>query len=72
MNKINAEIAILKATEINNLLNNLIIKIIENKANEEEQKFYKRAVGNIMGEMYDRLLQPIFEEHPDLIPNGLR
>jgi hypothetical protein len=72
MNKLNASNAILTVSKINIILNQLLINVIDESVDEDEIKFYKRAVGNIMGEMCDRLLNPIFEKHPDLIPNELK
>ena len=38
---------------------------------EEEFEAYKYQVGKCMGEIYLSILEPIFEEHPDLLPENL-
>ena len=42
-----------------------------NKTNPDDAKRLSVAVGKVMGEMYGRLLEPLFKEHPDLIPKEL-
>ncbi len=39
------------------------------KANTPKDfEHWKVPVGRVMGELYDRLLEPLFKEHPDLTP----
>ena len=33
---------------------------------------FRRAVGQVLGEMWDQLIQPILKAHPQLTPEGLR
>jgi hypothetical protein len=39
---------------------------------ELELVVYRRAVGNVMGGMWDHILKPILAAHPDLTPPELR
>lgn len=48
-------------------LNDILFKIRDN-CSEDEFKAFRRGVGNVMSEMQDRLTDPIYREHPDLIP----
>jgi hypothetical protein len=38
---------------------------------DAEFEAYRRAVGEVMGQMWDQLLSPIFAAHPDLKPKDL-
>ena len=38
---------------------------------ESELTLYRRAIGQVMGEMWDGILRPILAAHPDLTPPGL-
>ena len=44
------------------------------RANSTEDEFYRyrQLVGRLMGEIFLEILQPIYTEHPDLVPNELR
>ena len=37
-----------------------------------EFEAYRRAVGQVLAEMWERLIEPILAAHPDLTPPGLR
>jgi hypothetical protein len=37
---------------------------------EDAQKAYKRAVGHVMAEIFDRVIEPTLKVHPDLVPPG--
>jgi len=39
---------------------------------EPEFVEYRRAVGEVLGDMWDQLIQPILKAHPHLAPDGLR
>lgn len=39
---------------------------------EEEFRKYRRIAGKLMGEIFLDILQPIFDEYPDLTPKELR
>ncbi|MBL8523330.1 MAG: hypothetical protein JNN20_06560 [Betaproteobacteria bacterium] len=52
-------------------LNNCLLDIQQN-CNEDEFTKSKRAIGQCMGEMYDELIRPVLETHPDLTPIGLK
>lgn len=53
-----------------NLLNESIVEAMA-LAPEEEWRAYRRQVGHVMAEMYDRLLKPLYDQHPDLEPVAL-
>jgi sugar-specific transcriptional regulator TrmB len=50
-----------------NRLNESIVMVM-NECSEEELRAFRRGVGHVMSEIHDRLSDPIFREHPDLIP----
>ena len=41
---------------------------IKANCSDEEFRKYRHAVGVAMGEIYLELLEPLFKEHPSLIP----
>jgi hypothetical protein len=43
-----------------------------NEVPGKEFEQYRRAAGRIMGEIFVEILQPLYDEHPDLIPDQLR
>jgi hypothetical protein len=45
---------------------------VRDQCSESELIDYRRAVGQVMGEMWDQLLRPILAVHPDLTPPQLR
>jgi hypothetical protein len=52
-------------------LNDALLKI-QQECEEEEFVFYRLSFGKVMGYMLTDILNPIFKEHPDLIPEQLR
>ncbi len=52
-------------------LNDSII-LVKEQCSEEEFLNYRRAVAYIMGEMLIRIMHPLYAEHPDLKPEGLK
>ena len=48
------------------------VGIARDACSESEFISYRGAVGDVMGEMWDRLIQPILKAHPELTPEGLR
>lgn len=51
-------------------LNEAVI-IAQAKCGEDEARVVRHAVGYTLSEMYDRLMDPIFREYPDLVPHGV-
>lgn len=49
-------------------LNDLLIFIRDN-CSEDEFKAFRRGVGYVLSEIQDRLTDPIYREHPDVIPS---
>jgi hypothetical protein len=47
------------------------VAIAQSECTDEELVVYRRAVGNILGEIWDTVLRPLYEEHPTLRPPGL-
>jgi hypothetical protein len=52
-------------------LNDVLISIQE-QCGEEEFNFYRRGFGKVLGYMLMDILNPIFKEYPDLVPDQLR
>jgi hypothetical protein len=50
-----------------NKLNESIVMVMK-ECSEEELRAFRRGVGHVMSEIHDRLSDPIFREHPELIP----
>ena len=48
------------------------VLLVKNNCSEEELRAYRRAVGEIMGNMLTEIMNPLYERHPTLKPKGLR
>ena len=59
------------AFDASNRLDSSIEKIVQT-ASPEDLQAYKRAVGTMMAELYERIFVPIFDKHPDLMPEKWR
>jgi hypothetical protein len=46
------------------------IRFVQSNCTDQEFKAYRKAMGKIMGEIYDEGLKPIYNKHPDLKPEG--
>jgi len=53
--------------DINEALNESI-RQVHQKLTPEELKAYKRAVGYVMYEIFERILNPLYTTHPSLKP----
>ena len=51
-------------------LNDAMLEIRET-SDEEEFARYRRAIGNVLDSVFDQIINPILEEHPDLKPEPL-
>jgi hypothetical protein len=52
-------------------VNEAIARVVEKEGAETAHAF-RRAAGQVMGEIYLDLMRPIHEEHPELVPEELR
>lgn len=50
---------------------NEVVETAHAKCGEDEARVVRRAVGHALSEMYDRLIDPIYREYPDLVPRGM-
>jgi hypothetical protein len=44
------------------------IRAIQNKTSAEEYNAFKRSVGHVMYEVFDKIVEPICKKHPALRP----
>jgi hypothetical protein len=44
------------------------IRSVEHKASAEEYRAFKRGVGYVMYEVFDKIVEPICKRHPSLKP----
>ena len=45
------------------------IRLVTSRGSEDEARAFRRGVGHTMTEIHERLADPIFREHPDLVPD---
>jgi len=48
------------------------IREVMNSSTQEEFQSYRRVAGKFMGEIFVEILQPIYDQYPDLTPKELR
>jgi len=48
-----------------------VIRTIEPKVSPEECKAFKRGVGFVIYEVFDKIVEPICKQHPSLKPPGM-
>jgi hypothetical protein len=48
------------------------IRSVEHKASPEEFKAFKRGVGYVMYEVFDKIVEPICKRHPSLKPPEMK
>lgn len=48
------------------------IGVVQVKCSHEELEELKLAIGEIMYTVFEKMLIPIYKEHPDLVPEGQR
>lgn len=58
------------ALKIGKELDNSIVSI-QQALSDEELKNYKLAVGKVMGDLFFEIMQPIYELHPEMVPDEL-
>ena len=44
------------------------IRSVENRISAEEYKAYKRGIGYVMYEVFEKILEPLYKQHPSLKP----
>jgi hypothetical protein len=45
---------------------------VKAECSEDDLQRYRKAAGRVMGAIYFEILEPIFEEYPDLQPDGMK
>jgi hypothetical protein len=48
------------------------VALVQTKCGPEEFHRYRRTVGKVMGEIFLDIQQPLYNQHPELTPPGLR
>lgn len=48
------------------------VDVVQSRCDEDEFKVYREAVGLIMGEMLIKIMNPLYEKHPEIKPKGLK
>jgi hypothetical protein len=48
------------------------IALVKQYCSKEEFEAYRNAAGKVLGEMLLEVMNPIYKEHPDLKPKGLK
>ncbi len=48
------------------------VAVVQSRCDENEFKAYREAVGFIMGEMLIKIMNPLYEKHPEIKPKGLK
>lgn len=56
--------------QINSKLNDSVAYVRDN-CSQEEFEAYRRSIGKIMGTILIEIENPIFKQHPSLMPDGL-
>lgn len=46
------------------------VALVQEKCSHEEFNAYRLAVGKVLGEILLEVLNPLYEEHPELKPSG--
>jgi hypothetical protein len=65
-----AKYAIMVFLSINDQMEESVYTI-KNKCSPEEDKEFRRQVGHVICEVFDRIIVPISRRHPSLKPPGL-
>ncbi|EEM1169402.1 hypothetical protein FVH27_22545, partial [Salmonella enterica] len=47
------------------------VAVVQSRCDEDEFNVYREAVGFIMGEMLIKIMNPLYEKHPEIKPKGL-
>lgn len=57
--------------DVTEKLNESIV-LAASDGNPDEAEYFKKTVGRIMGDLFIEIMRPIYKEHPDLKPPGLK
>ncbi|HEY0158440.1 MAG TPA: hypothetical protein VGF28_14250 [Thermoanaerobaculia bacterium] len=60
------------ALRVSSELDHSVHLLLDGSVGGAELTDYKRAVGHVMVEIYDRILNPLFRMHPQLVPEEWR
>ncbi|SUG79410.1 putative cytoplasmic protein [Salmonella enterica subsp. enterica] len=47
------------------------VAVVQSRCDENEFKAYREAVGFIMGEMLIKIMNPLYEKHPEIKPKRI-
>jgi hypothetical protein len=50
---------------------NEAIASLEHRTSPEEYRVFKRAVGHVINEVFEQVVEPICKQHPSLRPPGM-
>jgi hypothetical protein len=56
--------------EVHSLLNETV-RVVQESSPENEALLFKRAVGQVLAEMLVSLVNPLYQQHPELKPSNL-
>lgn len=48
------------------------IALVQKESTDEEFREYRRAAGYAMGYLFTDIIRPIFQEYPELMPEGMK
>ncbi|EEE9003989.1 hypothetical protein DA576_23265 [Salmonella enterica subsp. enterica serovar Typhimurium] len=48
------------------------VAVVQSRCDEYEFNVYRETVGFIMGEMLIKIMNPLYEKHPEIKPKGLK
>ncbi len=69
--KNNAKVVSDMVIRVSQDLNSSLIEMSD-KLSDEEIKNYKLAVGKVLGHILIDIMNPLYDEHPELKPKGLK
>jgi hypothetical protein len=51
---------------------NWSVAIVQESADEADLVWYRKAVGRVLGELFTEIMMKVYQEHPELVPEGLK
>lgn len=48
------------------------VAVVQSRCDEDEFNVYRESVGFIMGEMLIKIMNPLYEKHPEIKSKGLK
>lgn len=70
MHKDTAKEIMARAWDCMRLVNEMV-EVALSRCDEDELRVVRRAAGYTIAEMYERLIEPVLREYPDLLPEGI-